>query len=62
MRKVDLRLPEVDRYFEREKNTLGSVAKTWEATILTLEPNPPERSFLIYIRQAQKLVQVDLSL
>ena len=26
------------------------VGKTWEATILTLEQNPPERKFLTYIK------------
>ena len=35
----------------REKITLGSVAKSWAVTILTLEQNPPERIFLIYIKK-----------
>ena len=28
------------------KNHLGGVGKTWEATIMTLEQNSPERKFL----------------
>ena len=30
--------------------TLGGVAKSLQATILTLEQNPPERKFLTYIK------------
>ena len=48
--KAELRTAEVDPYFEREKITLGGVAKTWQAAILTLEQNPPERKFLTYIK------------
>ena len=48
--KAELRPPEVDPYFEREKITLGGVAKSSGVTILTLEQNPPERKFLTYIK------------
>merc|ERR1711873_172263 len=39
-----------DPYFERKKITFGGVPKTWQATILTLEQNPPQRKFLTYIK------------
>ena len=39
---------EVDPYFERKRITFSGVAKT-EATIWTLEQNPPERMFEIYM-------------
>ena len=36
----------------RERNhLLGGVMKSWAATILTLEPNPPERMFEMYIKK-----------
>ena len=40
----------VDPYFERKKITLGGVAKTWPAAILTLEPNLPGEVFEMYIK------------
>ena len=48
--KAELRPAEVDPYFERKKIGLDGVAKTWQAAILTLEQNPPERKFLTYIK------------
>ena len=48
--KAELRPPEVDPYFERKKIGLDGVAKTWQATILTLEQNPPERKFLYMLK------------
>ena len=59
MCKANLRPPEVDPYFKREKNSLGGVTKTWPAAILTLEQNPPERIFLMYIKKSS---QEDLGL
>ena len=47
--KAELRPVKVDPYSERKK-TFGGVAKTWLAAILTLEQNPPERIFLMYIK------------
>ena len=48
--KVELLGAKVDPYFERKKITLGGVAKTWQAAILTLERNPPERKFLYMLK------------
>ena len=48
--KADLRPPEVDPYFERKKISLGGVTKNYQATILIVEQNPPERKFLTYIK------------
>ena len=48
--KTELWPLKVDHYFEREKMTLGGVTKSWAVTILTLEPNPPERVFEMYIK------------
>ena len=49
MFKVELRAAEVDPYFEREKIALGGVAKSLQAAILTLKPNPPEKMFEMYV-------------
>ena len=42
--------PKLTLISREKKITLGGVAKTWQAAILTLEQNPPERKFLTYIK------------
>ena len=44
----------VDPYFEREKNSLGGVMKSWAVLILTLKPNPPEKMFEMYIKKSSQ--------
>ena len=41
--------PKLTLISREKKITLGGVGKTWEATILTLEQNLPERMFEIYM-------------
>ena len=42
--------------FQERKNTLGGVTKTWPAAILTLEQNPPERMFKMYIKNSRERI------
>ena len=48
--KAELRPPEVGPYFERKKISLGGVTKNYQATILIVERNPPERKFLYMLK------------